>query len=502
MKAKYWITVGLAGSIALTGCKKDFLEAEPSQFVSAEQLQRASEQDPGLLNGNIAGLYTTMYNTGVGGTTGHDDFGQKGIDIYTDMLCSDMVLGGVNYGWYETVARYQSTLDFTRNEAYIPWRYYYRIIFGANIIIDALGGTDFEPTEEDKRQIMGQSKAMRAYGYFYLSQLYAKEYGDGNAKTLPIYKDTKVPNQPKSTTKEVYDLMISDLEEAITYLDGFTRTTKDQVDQNVAKGLLAYVLASRGTSADWARVETLTAEITAEYPVTRKSEAVGVVTALSGVPATNPESGFNNIATASWIWGVDLTLASDIDLISWWGQVDYFTYSYAWAGDPKVMDRGLYNTMRTDDIRRGQFHSTMRPLYKFFAPARVIGGQRQVTTDLLYMRADEFYILNAEAKARQSRDNDARTALKNYLTTAERIADVSYIDALSGQSLLNEIYLQTRLEFWGEGKSYLAMKRNKATITRGTNHLFNAGQSYQYNANELTFLIPQAEVLNNPVLND
>jgi hypothetical protein len=82
-----------------------------------------------------------------------------------------------------------------------------------------------------------------------------------------------------------------------------------------------------------------------------------------------------------------------------------------------------------------------------------------------------------------------------------RITDYSYVDALSGKALQDEIYLQTRIEFWGEGKSYLAMKRNKATITRGSNHLFFAGQSFAYDSDELTFPIPQAEVLNNPNLN-
>jgi hypothetical protein len=42
----------------------------------------------------------------------------------------------------------------------------------------------------------------------------------------------------------------------------------------------------------------------------------------------------------------------------------------------------------------------------------------------------------------------------------------------NGNYIAKEIYLQTRIEFWGEGKSYLAMKRNKATTTRGSNHLF------------------------------
>jgi hypothetical protein len=53
------------------------------------------------------------------------------------------------------------------------------------------------------------------------------------------------------------------------------------------------------------------------------------------------------------------------------------------------------------------------------------------------MRADEFYLLNAEAKARSGQDGAARTALSAYL--ADRIADVSYITLYQGQALVNEI---------------------------------------------------------------
>jgi hypothetical protein len=138
-------------------------------------------------------------------------------------------------------------------------------------------------------------------------------------------------------------------------------------------------------------------------------------------------------------------------------------------------------------------------LYKFFDPGRTAGGQRTVTTDLLYMRADEFYLLNAEANAHLGQEATAKQVLSNFLS--QRITDISYLTALSGQALLSEIYFQTRVELWGEGKAYLAMKRNKATITRGPNHLFEAGNSFPYNDDKLTFVIPQAEVLNNPNLN-
>ena len=223
---------------------------------------------------------------------------------------------------------------------------------------------------------------------------------------------------------------------------------------------------------------------------------------FNGTNATT--AGFNNVATPSWMWGVDLTLAQGLNLISWWGQIDQFTYSYTWAGDPKPIDRGLYDAIRADDIRKNQFNAPtasqyrLQPVGKFWAPARTSGGQRFIETDNIYMRADEFYLLNAEAKARLNQDAAAQTALKSFL--ADRITDVSFIDALTGAALLDEIYKQTRIELWGEGKSYLAMKRLKKPVVRGSNHLFEPGATIPYNDAKLTFVIPQAEVLNNPNL--
>lgn len=501
-----------------SGCKKSYLDSKPTEYISTIQLAEAAKTDPGLLDGNIAGLYSTMYNTGTGGTDlDHDDFGQKGYDIYTDMLQSDLVLGALNYGWYSNVARYTATVDYTRNENYKPWRYYYRIVFGANTVIDALGGTDAVPESDEQKHIMGQAKTMRAYAYFYLAQLFAKGYNESE-KILPIYTDTEVPNQPKSTAKEVYDLIIDDLTEAIGYLETFERATKDQVDKWVAKGLLAYALSARGTNADLQQVVTLTNEITAQYPLTTKKATVLDVAAGETV-ATNPEAGFNNIASPSWMWGVDLTLAIGLDLVSWWGQVDVFTYSYAWAGDPKSIDLDLYHSIPNDDIRKKQFATitetatsyvmdppdedgdyTAVPVNKFFDPARVIGRQRNVITDYVYMRADEFILLNAEANARLSQDNDARNSLKKLL--ALRVDNYAYVDNLAGVSLLDEIYHQTRIELWGEGKAYLAMKRLKKDVKRGPNHLFSAGETLKYDDPKLTFSIPQSEVQNNPNLDE
>ena len=115
------------------------------------------------------------------------------------------------------------------------------------------------------------------------------------------------------------------------------------------------------------------------------------------------------------------------------------------------------------------------------------------------MRVEEMYLLNAETAAKSGDEATAKTSLKAVLNN--RLPSTAYIDALSGQALQNEIYLQTRIELWGEGKSYLAMKRNRATITRGTNHLSFKGVPIPYNDPRLTFSIPQSEIQNNPFLN-
>ncbi|WP_308006011.1 RagB/SusD family nutrient uptake outer membrane protein [uncultured Chryseobacterium sp.] len=468
----------------VTSCQDEFLDSAPTETVGDAPAQT-----------KLNGLYVMMINTGTGGTNlDHDDFGQKGYDIYSDMLSQDMVLEGVTYGWYSRLANMSAQVDFTRTENYKPWRYYYRIIAGANDVIDDLGGTDAVPTSDTDKYAMGQAKAMRAYAYFYLLQFFTKGYNPTEA-AIPVYTKSQQPAAPKSTQAQVYALIIDDLTKSINYLNGFNRLNKGMIDQGVAKGLLAYTYAAMG---QYTQAATLSKEVINSYgySITSKVQAIRMI--HSGTTASG--GGFNDLSTPSWMWGYNLDVVNGLDLVSWWGQVDVFTYSYAGAGDRKGIDLGLYNSMRTDDARRNQFVVTTParnyPGNKFFDPGRVSMGQRQITTDYIFMRVDEFYLLAAESLAKSGQETEAKTILKNYLQN--RITDVSYIDALSGTALQNEIYKNTRLEFWGEGKSYLALKRNKATVTRGSNHLFLAGQSFSYDDERMYLKIPQEEILNNP----
>jgi hypothetical protein len=183
--------------------------------------------------------------------------------------------------------------------------------------------------------------------------------------------------------------------------------------------------------------------------------------------------------------------------------MDYYTYSYAWAGDTKSIDDLLFSQIADNDIRKTQFGSgaaDLQPINKFFDQGRIAGGQFAITTDYIFMRIEEFYLLSAEAAAKTGDEATAKARLQTLLQIRLGSANdaTTYLAQFSGQALIDEIYFQTRVELWGEGKSYLAMKRNQATVTRGTNHVFRSGESYTYDSDEMSFQIPENEIINNP----
>lgn len=481
----------LAVIATFLSCEKEFLETSPTEFINLEDTGASGELNPEILDATLNGIYSMMINTGTGGSDplDHADFGQKGFDIYTDFLSGDLALYQNNYNRYSAFVNLLATADYSDLRNYYPWRYYYRVIRSSNLVIKSLGGNDVVPESISGKHSLGQAKALRAYAYFYLTQLYATEYVP-SAPVLPLYKDADDPIQALATMQEVYDFMIEDLTSAITLLDGFTRTSKTNINEDVAKGLLAYVYASKDESASNLLAKALADEVIASgYPLTTSSQAVG---------------GFNTLSTPSWIWGFDLTLTQGLDLVSWWGQIDVFTYSYQYAGDKKGMDNLLYSKIKATDIRKTQFDvaNGLQPRNKFYNAARIEGGQREVEDDYIYMRVDEMYLLSAEMAAKEGQDGPARTRLNELLSKRFATAsEYAYVDGLAGNDLLNEVILQSRIELWGEGKSYLSMKRNKQTMTRGTNHVFHAGLSIPYSDPRLTYKIPRAEVQNNPFIN-
>ena len=481
----------LLTSLALVGCSEEFLDPQRNTAVlTSEDLSEFSDINPALVEGTLEGIASFMIQDfGVTGSR-HYDFGQKGVDIWTDIVSGDMALSGSAYGWYNNTANLVSTVDFTREENDIIWQYYYKIVNLANTVIQTVGGNDGQPETAAARKIMGQAKASRAYAYYYLAQLFQNSY-DPAQPILPFY-DGEITETAKVPASQIYALCVSDLTAAIELLDGYVRSDKSKIDKTVAQGLLAYVHAGMG---NFAEAKTMAdAVIASGYPVTTAGELA--------YPGAG--SGFNNVNTPSWVWGFDLTEELEHQLIDWWGQMDPFTYSYAWAGDHKSIDDGLYAQIAADDIRKTQFGTgtaALQAIGKFFDPNREIGGQYIITTDLVFMRVEEFYLLSAESAARTGNEAAAKATMIDLLDNRMPNA-AGTVNALSGAALQDFIYTQTQIEMWGEGKTYFAMKRNQATVTRGTNHVYRAGETFQWDSDEMSFQIPENEINNNPSISE
>ncbi len=466
-----------------TGCSEDFLEQTPEALMSAKQKKELVEKNnPNVVKGGVFGMYSNLFIGGTGGTEDHDDFGQKSIDIKTDMMSGDMALINSVYGWFRDAEDLTGYLK-TSSSTYKVWRYYYSLIKSANDMLDDFNDTI--PTDKQLASYVAQAKFVRGYAYYNLLQIYAGNYGEWkDIKVIPYYTTQKtVATTGLSTPNEIMSKTIADLEKALNALTDYTRSLKFEIDANVAKGILAYC---KLYVEDYQGAVDLTEDLLS-LPLMTKKEIV--------------ESGFRTVDTPAWMWGVDITVDNTGMLRSFWGHVDVFTYSYAMAGEMKAIDANLFATISNDDERKQWFLADPNYPYinwlKFYAKDRKVGGDRQWVNDICFMRTAEMFLINAEANARLNNDAKAKTTLQKLL--AERNQNAN-INGFTNAQLLEEIHKNWRFEMWGEGKALSVMKRFKSSITRGNNHYALKGNTIKYDDKRLVYEIPEVEQVNNPNL--
>ncbi len=141
--------------------------------------------------------------------------------------------------------------DYSRNIASstteYTWELGYRVIGNCNKIIEIIQGLGNESTRE-QIIMMGENYYLRALSYFLLVNEFAQPYSNNPTQNpgLPL-KLTSDPNdlpQSRSTVAEVYDQVVLDLKDAITYLtlqQGETPKSNIYATKEAAEALLARV---------------------------------------------------------------------------------------------------------------------------------------------------------------------------------------------------------------------------------------------------------------------
>lgn len=499
-KISSWALAGLT-ALSLASCSESFLDREPAgSYVTDEQMNETMKWNVNVLLGDLQGITSNLIRWQSGGTSRQDDFGQKSVDIATDLMTGDMVYSrGNSYGWFGEDCQLLNA-TYTANRSYILWRYYYRAINSANVIIDLAGGTDAEVEDATDKMYFAIAKTIRANSYFNLVTLYGKNYDEAkDKKLLPVY-DTRVEvYDAPQTVDSVYNFIIKDLNSAIANYEaaaaeGVVPTDISMPDISVAYTVLAYAQLQKGNNAAAANAANMALQNSNLEP-------------LSG---DDLYFGFNTVNNNDWMWGVDITAETTGGLCTFWGMMDYFTYSYAAAGDFKVINSDLFNEIPLTDARRiwftafGTAQTNLLPANKFYDNARVAMGDASWVNDIHFMRIEEPVLILAEAAAREGDLTTARQALA-YLLSGRDATKAAAVETMSQDELLEEIYFNWRVEFWGEGKSLLTLKRFKKSSTRPANDYYrNLTQSgpISYDDARFTFAIPQSELQNNPLMSE
>ena len=131
-----------------------------------------------------------------------------------------------------------------------------------------------------------------------------------------------------------------------------------------------------------------------------------------------------------------------------------------------------------------------------FGSYQDVMGNTTNSQDWPLMRVEEMYLIKAEAEAMGGNVAKAKTTLEDFVKTYR---NPSYTcTASSPEAMQNEVWLQRRMELWGEGFALFDLLRLKKPVERkGTNYEAIVQYNIPAESQILIYRIPQSEMETN-----
>jgi hypothetical protein len=519
MKTLKYISIAL-GLVLATGCIKETFPQGSTQ--TSAQVAKSASALKAMVNAIPSSMTTTGFLGYYSNYGQHSDFGYPSLAFRTENMLEDLAFGGTETGYNWAGGYAQNT---AMSSEYIGcsyfWDAYYTYIKSCTDIISIINP---ETANSEDLNYLGIAHAYRAMFYLDLARLYEPKenaYTDVSAVlglTVPLVTEEtteeSATNNPRLPREEMYAFILSELEKAETYLDpaanGYTKPSLGAV-----YGLYARAYLEMGASGD-AGAYALAAEY-ADKAITSSGK-----TPLTQAQWEDPTTGFNSgAANNSWIWGLTTSSENLGNIICFtahmssegsWGYAPFTKFSMSKATYEKISDKDFRKHSWLDpayvenpagkqpyDYKfagtaedKARFLSDVVPYQSIkFRPAQgeCVDYTTGNATDFPLMRVEEMYFIKAEALAADGNIPAGQAVLNDFMRN--RIADGSYsCSAFTDlESFTDELLLQKRIEFWGEGILIYDYKRLAEGITRGyegTNHAsvfcYNSeGRSPQWN---------------------
>lgn len=475
MKYSKIVSLALAGTL-LVGCAD--LDTEPKGgTVTADQKAEVVANDPAKVSASVSAI-TTNFSVYMAYTSNHNDFGFPAVMLFTDTRGIDMVGMDVGYNWFS----YGFDLVDRSYSSYINaiiWTNLYNQIYTAN----AVAGTIDPATEDGTLQFyLAQALTIRAFDYFNLAQLYQFTYeGNTDAPCVPLILDTNADEAAangiaRSTVGEVYDQIMADLNAAVDLLaaSNVVRSDKRYASEAVARGLRA-------------RVELVMQNWSAAAEDAQAVINSGDATPISIAEASKP--GFIKMTEQDWLWGIYISETDRVvtsGIVNWPSHMGSLNYGYASVGAWRRINSSLYNEISSTDARKGWFLDASgksanltdeqqtyvddmeMPAYTQvkFAPYNNELYTSTNANDIPLMRIEEMYLILAEAQAMSGNPSEGAATLQAFVQTYR---DPSYrCTVSSAESVQERVWIQRRIELWGEGLSYYDLLRLRKGIDRAS----------------------------------
>ncbi|SIN83874.1 RagB/SusD family nutrient uptake outer membrane protein [Algoriphagus halophilus] len=453
----------IAGALLVsTSCADDYLDTLPTDAVSEAAVFTTTQNAMTALNGIHRMMFIRFDSQG--------QPAEGGVMIMREVLGDDVVMTGTANGWFVAMSRWLRHNNDSHSDVRFVWRFYYKVIGNANMIIANIDAADGPQSEKD--EIKGQALAYRAWAHFNLVQLFAKRYeagGDNSNLGVPIVTEPITEGGPRNTVEEVYAQINSDLDTAIGLLTT-GRNAKSHLNINVAKGIKARVALTQGNYS-------LAAQMAKE--------------AQEGYSFMSTEQlyeGFNNVDNPEWIWGSEQVDDQQTFFASFFAYMSLNFSSTNIRGNPKAINSLLYDMIPDTDARKGLWdpNASDPELRDPFIDEMTLGsfskvdymnrkfiaqGNASSVGDVPYMRVAEMYLIEAEALARSGNDAEAAQVLFDLVSARDSAYTLS---TNTGDALIEEIMIQRRIELWGEGFRFYDLKRLNLPLDRtGANHVDN-----------------------------
>lgn len=510
-----YVSVLLIAAMSLTACD-DWMNAGPEGGTkTADQKSDAASQNPSAAAADLSAIYAQFIQlyAGLGGLgiERHNDFGYAAICMFTEEQGQDLVSPNIGYNWFnfsDWTAIRENTLTTTYGlVSHLVWNEYYKIIRACNTIIEGVDRND----PGTQVYALSQALAVRAFCYLQLAQLYQFTYSDAtlDKPCVPIVKENMSAEQqesnPRATVKEVFKLILDDLDYACENLNGYGRPDKGYVNQAVAYGLRA---RANLITKNWAQA----------------AEDAAAALQLSGAtPLSIDEAGVPGFASAdahNVLWANIIVETNEVvqtGIVNWPSHLStFYGDGYAGVGATRYIASALYEQISATDVRKGWWLNDKleSPLldaagYNVMKEAIQVEGNELVNVkfgtgdgttmglgaaaaDWILMRAEELELIKAEGLARSG--GDGAGALAQFV---QQYRDPSYTVAAHGLSILDEIWWQRRVELWGEGFAFGDIMRLEKPIIRTNSTNWPsawAAQNVDANNGVLLWRIPQSEI--------